>query len=132
MYISIYVFLVLFFSIAYVLYWNFNGFKIFFIYCVFKRFSCSTKMFWNHPFSYCFLSVTVKIHRILNCFVFVRKNILLCSQNYNSKFLSTKAIHLHKLKLIYWRLSYSRKILICKNIYILCAFTLIKSHEILF
>ena len=48
-------------SVAYVLYWNFYDFKNFFIYCMFKPLSCSTKVCWNHPFSYYFLSVTVEI-----------------------------------------------------------------------
>ena len=39
----------------------FSDFKIFFIYCVFKPLFWRTKMYWNHVFSYCFLSVTVKI-----------------------------------------------------------------------
>ena len=88
---------------AYILYWNLYGFKIFCICYVFKPWSCSTKMYWIHPFSYCFfLSVTVKriflsCRVFINYFTFVQKRILLSSWNYNFKFLSTLEIYLHNL-----------------------------------
>ena len=125
-------------SVVYVLYWTFQDFKNYFIYCVFKHLSCCTKMYWNLSVSYFFLSMTVIIQfqNIFNCivnyFAFVQKSILLSSGNYNFQFLSILEIYLHKLKLTSCSNNHSQKIRICKSMYIFSAFTLIKSRGILF
>ena len=119
-------------SVAYVLYWNFYDFKNFFIYCMFKPLSCSTKVCWNHPFSYCFLSVTVEI-QLQRIFLTCVVNYF-CSKEYlfTSSFFLLSTIYLYKLKSTSCSLRHSQKIHNCKNMYIFGAFTLIKSQGILF